>query len=138
MNTQQEYNDRLMKEMLKSSMIENAPAGFTEKIMTRVNLEAKPVKTGETLILRYKVPVISLAVTLILIVTVVLLPASSYEFQGMSWMKIVKNINLPVTKINLDSLFNISIPGYLPYLLICILFLMIFDRGLNVMFHRGK
>jgi hypothetical protein len=53
-------------------------------------------------------------------------------------MKIIKDINMPVFNINLDSLFSFALPAYLPYLFICILFLTIFDKGLNGLFHRGK
>lgn len=138
MNTQQEYKDNLMREYFNPAMIEEAPAGFTEKVMNRVGMEAKPFKPIEKPGMRYIVPVISATVTLILIGIVLLLPAASYEFSGMPWIKMVMSINLPDVKLNLDSLFSFSLPDYLPYLFICILFLTIFDRGLNWLFQRGK
>jgi hypothetical protein len=138
MNSQQEFNDNMIKEFFNSSTIEKAPAGFTEKLMKSVSLEARPVKTREKLITRYKVQAISVTVTLILTVIAILLPDAGSEYSGVQLMKIFKNINLPQININLDSLFSSAVQAYLPYLSICILCLTIFDRGLSMMFHRGK
>jgi hypothetical protein len=138
MNTQEEYNNKMMREHINPEAIEKAPFAFTEKVMTLVSLEAKPVKAREKFISRIIVPAISVAVTLILTVTVLLLPASGYDPAATPWMKIFKNLNLPAVNINLDSLLSFTVPAYLPYLFICILFLTLFDRGLSGLFHRGK
>ena len=138
MNTQEEYNNKVIREHFSPEAIEKAPRGFTEKVMTLVSLEAKPVKARERLISRIIVPAISVTVTLILTVTVLLLPGSGYDSANLPWMKIIKNLNLPAFNMNLDSLLSFTVPAYLPYLFICILFLTIFDRGLSGLFHRGK
>ena len=138
MNTQDEYNNRLMREHFNPETIEKAPLGFTDKVMTLVSLETKPVKASEKFISRIIVPAISLAVTLILVLTVLLLPASGQDSATMPWIRIFKSLNLPAVNINLDSLLSFTVPAYLPYLFICILFLTIFDRGLSGLFHRGK
>lgn len=138
MNTNEEYNENLMKDYFNTSEIEKAPAGFTEKVMTMVNLEPKPVKTRESLRTRYLVPMISVVVTMALTAAVLLLPAASNDFPGMPLMHIVKNLSLPAVNINIDSLFRFVLPAYLPYLFISILFLTLFDRGLSGLFHRGK
>jgi hypothetical protein len=138
MNTQEEYNNKVMREHFNPGGIEKAPAGFTEKVMTLVSLEAKPVKAREKFISRIIVPAISVAVTLILSVTAMLLPASGYDTAAVPWMKLIKNLNLPAVNINLDSLLSFTLPAYLPYLFICILFLTLFDRGLSGLFHKGK
>ncbi len=138
MNTQQEFKDDLLREYFNTSVIENAPAGFTEKVMTRVSLEARPAGQREKLRSSYTVPVISAMVTLILTVTALLLPATGNNLQGMLWIKLAKNIKLPAVDLNLDTLLNFSVPGYLPYLFLCILVLSIFDRGLSILFHKGK
>ena len=138
MNTQQEYKNDPLREHLIPEMVERAPSGFTGKVMTIVNLEGKPEKVRENLFKRILVPLISVIVTLILTITVLLLPANSNEFAGLAWMKIIKDLDLPAFNINLDSLFSFSVPAYLPYLFICILFLTIFDRGLSGLFHKGK
>jgi hypothetical protein len=138
MNTQHENNDNLLKEYFNSSKIEKAPAGFTGKVMTMVNLEAKQVKIRKKLRSGYLVPAISVIVTLILTITVLLLPVNSYDFSGMPLMKMFRDITLPAVHVNLDTLFNFAVPAYLPYLFICILFLVLFDRGLSSLFHRSR
>lgn len=138
MNTQQEFENDNLREYLTPETSERAPSGFTGKIMTIVSLEGKPVKIRKKLVKGALIPVISVSVALILTGIVLLLPSNSNEIEGMSWTKIIKDINLTAFNINLDSLFSFSVPGYLPYLFICILLLTIFDRGLNGLFHRGK
>jgi hypothetical protein len=138
MNTQEENNDKVMREHFNPELIEKAPHGFTEKVMTLVSLEAKPVKAREKLSSRIIVPAISAAVTIILTVTALLLPASGYDSATLPWLKILKNLNLPAFNLDLDSLLSFNLPAYLPYLFLCILFLTLFDRGLSGLFHRGK
>jgi hypothetical protein len=138
MNTKLEYKDDLLREHFNPGMIEAAPVGFTQKVMTRVSLEAKPVTARDKLISGTFVPLISLTTTLILAALALLLPGNGTDPAAMPWMKIVKNLNLPAVHINLDTLFSFSLPAYLPYLFICILFLTLFDRGLSGLFHRGK
>ena len=138
MNTRHENNNELMKDLLDPRMIEKAPSGFTGKVMKLVSLEARPVKTGEKPLSGIKVPIISIAVILILAGTALLLPPASNDFTAMPWMKIVKTFGLQAVNINMDRLVSFSVPGYLPYLFIAILFLTIVDRGLSGLFHRGK
>jgi hypothetical protein len=138
MNTQEEYNNKVIREHFNPEAIEKAPRGFTEKVMTLVSLETKPVRAREKFVSRIIVPAISAAVTIVLTVCVLLLPASGYDSTALPWMKIIKNLNLPVFNINLDSLLSFNVPAYLPYLFLCILFLTLFDRGLSGLFHRGK
>lgn len=138
MNTQQDNDERMMKKLFKAEMIEKAPSGFTEKIMTRVSLETRPVRPRESFIARSIVPAISIAVTLVLTGIALLMPAAGNEIIYRPWMKIFRNIDLPAVNLHLDTLFSFSVPKYLPYIFLCILFLTIFDKGLSGLFHRGK
>lgn len=138
MNTQKEFKNDLLKDYFKTAVFEEAPAGFTHKVMTRVSLEGRPAKPKERLLSGYLIPLVSVSVILILTVTVLLLPAAGNEYSVMPWMKIVRNFNFQIADLKLDSLFSFSLPGYLPYLFLCILILTIFDRGLSGLFHKGK
>jgi amino acid transporter len=138
MNTQEEYNDDLMKEYLNSSMVEKAPEGFTANMMSRISLEAGPVQIRQSLFRRYSVPLISVTVTLILVLSVLFLPASGHELTGSPFINLIRNISVPAFKLNLEHLVSIRVPGYLPYLFISILLLAFFDKGLNMMFHKEK
>jgi hypothetical protein len=138
MNTQQEYKDDPIKRYFDPGMVEKAPTGFTEKVMSRVSLEAQMMKAGNRRRKKSYVPAISLTVILILTVAAFALPSSGHEFESVPWMKMLHNIEFPVLKINLDSLLRFKLPGYLPYLVISILFLSILDRALSGMFNREK
>lgn len=138
MNTSKEYKDDPIKEFLNPEMIERAPSGFTEALMTRVSLEAGTMKTGVRKTRPNYVPLVSLSVILILTVLALTLPSSANQVPAMKWMKFLHNINLPSLDLNLESLLKFRLPGYIPYLLGSILCLSFFDRALNLLFHRGK
>ncbi len=138
MNTRQEFKGDPLREYLSPKMVENAPSDFTEKVMARVILEAKPLKAVSSRRRRSYVPAISLAVILILTCIAFSLPSSAHEFTSMRWMRMLHNINLPELKLNLDFLSKLHLPGYVPYLFISIFFLTVFDRALNGLFHREK
>ena len=138
MNTQKEFKHDPIERYFNREMAENAPSGFTEKVMSGVILEARPLKAGGIRKQRSYVPVISLAVILILIGVAFALPSEGSDFLQMPWMKFFHNIELPALKINLDSLLRFRLPGYLPYLFISILLLSVFDRALSGIFHREK
>jgi hypothetical protein len=138
MNTQKEYNHDPIGRYLNSEMAENAPSGFTEKVMSRVSLEARPLKAGGNQEQKSYVPAISLAVILILTGVAFAIPSEGNGFLQMPWMKFFHNIELPALKINLDSLLRFKLPGYLPYLCISILLLSVFDRALSGIFHKEK
>lgn len=138
MNTHQEFKNDPLRRYLRSEIREEAPAGFTEKIMTRVSLEARPVRSAENVWKINSVPVISVAVILVLLTTALLLPSSGYDLSSLPLLKMVQSISLQSYKAELDSLLKIRLPVYIPYLFLCIFFLTVIDRVLNVLFHREK
>jgi hypothetical protein len=138
MRTPEEFKEDPIRRYLNPEMTEKAPKGFTEKVMAGVNIEARPMKGISMQSHKSYVPVISIAVILVLTALALTLPSAGNVPASMPWMKIFHNIELPALKINLDSLLRIKLPGYLPWLLLSILFLSIFDRALNGIFHREK
>jgi hypothetical protein len=135
MNTQKEVKHDPISRYLNTEMAEKAPSGFTEKVMSRVTMEARPLRTGHSHRQKSYVPAISLTVILLLTGAAFALPSGGNEFVQMPWLKFLHNIELPALKINLDSLLRFKLPGYLPYLFISILLLSVFDRALNGIFH---
>lgn len=138
MNIHQEFKDDPLRRYLRSEITEVAPAGFTEKIMTRVSLEARPVRSAENVWKINSVPVISVAVILVLLTAALLLPSSGYDLSSLPLLKMVQSISLQSFKAELDSLLKIRLPVYIPYLFLCLFLLTVFDRALNVLFHREK
>jgi hypothetical protein len=137
MKRDQEFNDEFLREHFKTEMFEKAPDGFTERVMNMVNMEAASIKVTKKHRTRSLVPLVSLVIMVILIVVTLFFPASETNPGSITWMKLAGYINL-TSKIDLDNLFRFSLPGYLPYLIISIFFLSIFDVVLNGLFHREK
>ena len=138
MNIQEENNDKLLREYLSPKAKEKAPAGFTAGIMNIVSLEARPVRQRKNFLSTYKVPLVTISVALILMAAAMLLSAPDGNLPGANWMKLIRPLAMPAFKIDLDNLVRLNLPAYLPWLFLSFLFLTLFDRGLNVFFHRGK
>ena len=138
MNSQEKYNEDLLRQYVSSEMIEKAPEGFTSKVMNRVRLEPLPVNTAEGSRKRNLVPVISLAVTIILIASAILIPGSQSDSVTIPGLNVLLKTRFALPDINLSSIFKFNIPSIIIYAFIGILVLTVFDRALYVVFHREK
>jgi len=138
MKTSKEFKDDPIRHYFRPGLVEQAPEGFTEALMTRVTLEAGKLKAGTVKRQTNYVPVISLAVILILTVLALTLTSSGDEFVAVKWMNVLRNATIPSLNLNLESLLKFRLPVYLLYILASLLCLSFFDRALSVLFHRGK
>ena len=138
MNNQEKYKEDILRQYINPEKIEKAPEGFTSKVMTRIQIETVPLKAPGRLRNKSLVPVISSAVTIILIVTTFLIPGSESDSLALPMVKFVKNIKVSLPEIDLPSIFRFDLPALLIYVFIGILMLTLFDRALNVLFHREK
>jgi hypothetical protein len=136
MNSKAKLTEDPLKEYISPEKTENAPEGFTAKVMTRIQLETEPIiaKKYRT---RSLVPAISAFITLLLIIIAFILPEGNSETGVLPGMKLIQDLDLSVLKSNIDSLLSFSIPEWLPYIFISILILTIFDRALFGLFHRN-
>jgi len=127
-----------LKQYFNPELIEKAPDDFTSKVMMRIQTEAELEKVNIKISTKSKIPVIAILITIILV------SASFILSSGSSWpisfpgLHLFQNINSTFFKIDFNSLFKLNIPGWLPYLFLCILILTILDRGLFLFFHREK
>ena len=125
----------LIEKYIIPGMVERAPEGFTQKVMTRVLFEKTP---NEKVILwkRIRVPVAVLTVALALIILSVVLfsPSDNAYITGIS--NVMNGISLKLPAMNEGILNNLNIPGIVIYLPVGILLLSLFDFGLNRLFHR--
>ncbi|MDO9339607.1 MAG: hypothetical protein Q7T72_03670 [Bacteroidales bacterium] len=138
MNKQEKYKEDLLKQYINPERIEKAPEGFTSKVMMRIQLEAALLKAAGRLRNKNLVPVISAAITILLIVAAFLIPGSETDLSALPVVELIKNIKVSLPEINLTSIFNFNLPGLLIYVFIGILILTLFDRALNMLFHREK
>jgi hypothetical protein len=139
MNNQEKYIEDNLKKYIGSEMREKAPEGFTSKVMTRVQMVPVPGKPDRVILNRSLVPYITVAVSLILIFAAFLLQGrgSTYEIPSLL-TNLFKPVNLTLPKVDLSTLFRIKFPEFMVYMFLGIFVLLIFDIGLNRLFHKGK
>ncbi|MCX6255538.1 MAG: hypothetical protein NTV31_13805 [Bacteroidia bacterium] len=138
MNNQGKNKEDILRQYIDPERIEKAPEGFTSQVMTRIQIEAVPLKVIGRLRNKSFVPVISTAVTILLMVAAFLIPGSESDSTILPGLKLIKNIKVSLPEIDLTSISRFNLPALLIYILIGILILTLFDRVLNVLFHRVK
>jgi hypothetical protein len=138
MNNQEEHKEDLLRKYITSERIEKAPEGFTSKVMTRLQLETTPLIAAKRSWNKNLVPVISVTVTILLLVSAFLIPVSQYDSLTNPVLNLINNIKFSMPDINMSSIFRISLPSVTMYVFIGILILTLFDRALYGIFHREK
>ena len=138
MNNQEKNKEDLLRQYINPERIEKAPEGFTSKVMTHIQIQTVPLKSAGRLRNKNLVPVISIGFTIILLVTAFLMPGSEADPSALPVVKIIKTIKLSLPEINFTSIFRFNLPALLIYVFIGILILTLFDRALNVLFHRKE
>ena len=138
MDKQEKYKEDLLRQYINPDRIEKAPEGFTSKVMTRIQLETVPLKDAGRLQKKNLVPVISAAITILLIVAAFLIPGSETDLSAVTTVELIKNIKVALPEINLTSLFSFNLPALMIYVFIGILILTVFDRALNMLFRGEK
>jgi len=138
MDKQEKYKEDLLRQYINPERIEKAPEGFTSKVMTRIQLETVPLKDAGRLRNKNLVPVISAAITILLIVAAFLIPGSETDLSALPVVELIKNIKVSWPEINLTSIFSFNLPALMIYVFIGILILTVFDRALNMLFHGEK
>ncbi len=137
MNNQEKYNDDLLRQYLAPERLEQAPEGFTSKVMSRVNLETtRP--SAERFIKKSRVPLIYAGVIGLLIALAFMIPGEQSDMLAAPFLKILLKTGFSIPKINLSSILSFSLPSVTIYVTIGILFLTIFDRALYGIFHKSK
>lgn len=138
MSYQEKFKEDLLRQHINPEMIEKAPAGFTSRVTTRILAGAEPLKREVRESSKSIIPLISVSLTIILIISAYLFPTETSDISFLHGLKLNQITDFPVFKINLDTLFNYNMPSFLPYLFISILILTIFDSVLNRIFGRNK
>lgn len=138
MNNRDKYNEDLLRQYITSEQIEKAPEGFTSKVMSQIQME--PVQQKERSWLRHRslIPVISFSITVLLILAALLIPESKPDSVVNTFAQLFKSIKFTLPEFDLSSIFSFSMPSLLIYVFIGILILSLFDRALNLLFHREK
>lgn len=138
MNNHKKQNEDHLWQYIDPERIEKAPEGFTANVMTRIQMETSPVKVTGRLRNRNLIPVISSAVTILLIISAILIPGSQTDSLSKPLIEIIKNIKISIPVVNLSQIFSFNLPALLIYVFIGILILTLFDRALYRLFHREQ
>lgn len=138
MNSNEEFKDDLLKGYIKPGMIEQAPSGFTSKVMNRIQIEEVALRTEKKRVHRNLIPIISATVFILLLVAAFMVPADKSVTSAPAFLKIAKTISSALPDIDLSSIFRISFPSVIMYIFLGIFVLTLFDRALYRMFHRAK
>jgi len=138
MNSQEIYKEDLLRKYIDPEMIEEAPKGFTSKVMTQIQLESKPLSVTQALREKSFVPVISASVTVLLIAAAFLIPDNKSASLTSLFLNLSKNLKISLPEIDLSSVFRLTLPSVMIYVFLGILILTLFDRALYHIFHREK
>jgi hypothetical protein len=138
MNNQEKYKEDLLRQYIDPEMTEEAPGGFTSKVMTQIQLESRPFRATHKLREKSFVPLISASVTVLLIASAFLIPGNDSDSLTSLLLNLLKSLKLSVPEIDLSSIFRVALPSVLMYVILGILILTVFDRALYRIFHREK
>jgi hypothetical protein len=122
---------------INQELIEKAPAGFTSKVMTMIQVEPRRAQRSPAKRERSLVPFISAGVIILLIFSTFLLPEGS-DLIKFSIADIIQELGLTLPSFDFSKLNIISLPGWIPYMIAGILILSVFDRALYGLFHRRE
>lgn len=119
-----------LKKYIDPDRIEEAPAGFTEKVMSRIHFEVVPAEQRK----KIRIPLVSGVVTLIFMIIALFVPSGT----DAGIFGLFRNIDL-----NMPGLVRISLPefrdaGIILYIVAACIVLIVFDSLLNRLFHRQK
>jgi hypothetical protein len=115
---------------MNPEMMENAPDGFTSRIMSSILLEPVPVK-AQNKFENLRIPIFSAIVTIGLIV-LALFTGEKNETLQIPVPELVKDIKFTLPDIN--SIFSINLPSSLIYVLAALVILTFFDKVLKMVF----
>jgi hypothetical protein len=120
-----------LREFIKPDHIENAPEGFTEKVMSEISLETCN-KASVSHPTGYIVPIVAAVIITVLTIAAIFINSGDTSFK-LPW---TLDISLPA--INFNKFLNFSLPAVIGYIIIGMLLLGVFDKVLFSLFHHGK
>jgi multisubunit Na+/H+ antiporter MnhB subunit len=139
MNKSGKYEKDILADYINRERIEKAPEGFTEKIMTRIQVESTPERVKEKFRLNILVPLVSGIITVALVISAILFASPEKETTFSSVVKLLQNLQINIPEFRFGSFTGFNLPGWLIYLAVGLFVLTLFDRALYNLFHReGK
>ena len=138
MNKSEKFKEDILYQFINPEKIEKAPEGFTENVMTGIEIESLSsvvTKPDRSII---NVPIISGLIIAALIISAVLLSTTDKKSMVFSFMDQLKNVHIALPDVNFDKLIGFALPEWMIYLLIGLFMLCLFDLALDTLFHRER
>ena len=117
-------------------MSENAPEGFTSRVMAGIRLENVPLKTQNNPRGLKIVPLVSAIVIAILVLLAYFL-SDKNNLIALPELRPLKNFKLTIPDFDLSSVFSVDLTSIVIYILSGILLLSLFDVALKEFFSRN-
>lgn len=128
-----------LRNYFDTERIEKAPEGLTGKIMTRIGLEANAAYFKKGRLRSFRVPVISVIVTGLLVLAAVLVPINQTDTGFAPVMKFISNLRLTMPDVHILKGSALHLPDWTLYGLAGLVLIALVDKGLSSIFHRtGK
>jgi hypothetical protein len=131
-------NEDLLRKYINPEMVEKAPEGFTSKSMTRIYIDAETERAKSNVWLKYKVPIISVIITAVLILAAIFIPSGETGTFGPAVLKYIEKLDFSLPQIDMTAFPVLSLPGWTKYAFVSIVLLAIFDRAVSGVFHKEK
>jgi len=138
MNNQEKHDEDPLRQYINPERIEKAPEGFTSEVMTRIQVEAIPPRPDIRFLKTERIPLISVGIALLLTFAAFLIPDKEAGYLALPVVNIIKNLRLFLPEVNLTYLNSLRFPAIFLYVMGGILTLALFDRALNLFFHRER
>jgi hypothetical protein len=137
MNNSEEFSEDILSGYINPKKIEKAPEGFSDRVMTRIQTEKSPFVAARSSSRNYLIPLFSGIITIILIVSAIFL-SSTENSASYLLLKPLRDIRITLPEISFEKLSGFNLPELMIYISIGIFMLLIFDRILDVFFHRER
>jgi hypothetical protein len=136
MKREDELKKDLLRDYIGTESFDKAPAGFTERVMETIRLQPVAGVSKRRNHNRFSVPVIFSMVTTGLILAALFLPVGTSKVLLLPGF--LEKIKLPSLEISFDALPSLNLPGWVPFIFISMLILLVFDKALQDLLHREK
>ena len=136
-----EKQDRIETDLLKKYMnpgfVEKSPEGFTSKTMTRIQLEAGSMKVPVKSFFNRHIPLISVVITFTLMLASFAISGNNNQTPSFL-SKVFQRLDISIPSIDLSEYFSLRFPSWMPWLIVAVIILSVFERAFLMYFHKGE
>jgi len=138
MSGQDQGSRDILRKFINPGMIEKAPAGFTSKSMTRIQIETGTASSVSRILGRHRVALISVILAASFILAILLLPPSLANSGGFELIGNFKKLVPGLLGIDNLKFPEFEIPGWIFYASVSIFVLIFLDSLIGWKPGRGR